>query len=77
MQIFSNFQYLERMWIKMLKTLNMTLFRRPVRFSEEIIAVFHMKKSQIDTEKDKNPKSFHFSMLSRIFLQIFINFRGL
>ena len=44
----------------MLEMLNMTLIRCPVGFSEEIIAVFHMKKSQIDTENDKIPKIFNF-----------------
>ena len=44
----------------MWKTLSMTLLRCPVGFSEEIIAVFQFKKSQTDTENDKNHKIFHF-----------------
>ena len=34
----------------------------PVRFSEELIAIFLVKLSQIDTENDKNPKVFQFSL---------------
>ena len=45
----------------MLKTLNMAGISCPVGFSEETIAVFYMKKSQIDTEIDKNPKVFQYS----------------
>ena len=33
----------------------------------EIIAVFQMKKSQIDTKKDENPKVFQFSKFISIF----------
>ena len=62
----------------MLKTLNMVQFRCPLGFSEKINAVFQMKKkTQIDTEKDKNPKIFylnsiifHFSKFLRICCQI-------
>ena len=49
----------------------------PVSFYEEIIAVFQMKLSQIDTENDKNPKIFHFSKFLRIFGQIFAGICGL
>ena len=42
----------------MLKMLNMALISCPVGFSEEIIAVFQMQKSQIDTENEKKPKDF-------------------
>ena len=42
----------------MLKTLSMVLVRFPVGIFEEIIAVFQIKKSQIDTENDKIPKFF-------------------
>ena len=46
----------------MLKPLNITLLRCPVSFSEEKIADEQMKrKSQIDVENDKNPKSLPFS----------------
>ena len=65
------------LWIRKLKTLNMVLIRLPVGFSEEIIAVFQMKKSQIDTENDKNPKIFHFSKFLRIFRRILDRLRGL
>ena len=54
----------------MLKTLNMILIRCPVGFSGEMIAVFQVKKIQIDTEDLKNPKNFHFYMCSRIFCHI-------
>ena len=62
----------------MLKTFNMSRICCPVGISEGIIAVFQMKKSQIDTkndkpmtENDKSPKIFLFSMV----LCIFPNFR--
>ena len=42
----------------MLKTVNMALIQCPVCFSEEFIALFSMKMSQIDTESYKNPKIF-------------------
>ena len=42
----------------------------PVGFSEEIIAVFE-KKSQIDTENDKNPKTFQFLIKFMHFLSNF------
>ena len=51
----------------MLKMINMAFIRGPVGFSEEIYAVFESKMSQIDTENDKNPKNFHFSMYFCIF----------
>ena len=41
--------------------LNVALLRCPVGFSEAIVGAFQMKKSQIDTETYKNPKSFHLS----------------
>ena len=40
---------------KMLKTINMVQVCCPVGVSEEIMAVFYLKKSQIDTENDKSP----------------------
>ena len=61
----------------MLKTLNMALIRCPVGFSEEITAVFFVKKSQIDTETDKIPKTLMFSKFLRIFRQIFDRLREL
>ena len=39
----------------MLTMLNMALIRCPVGLFEEIIAVFQMEKSQIDTKNDRNP----------------------
>ena len=55
----------------------MALFRCPVGFSEEITAVFQMKKSQIDTENDKIHKIIHSSKFLRIFRQRFDKFRRL
>ena len=57
----------------MLKTLNMALIRCPVGISEEMIAVFQKKKSQIDIENDKNPQNFNL----RIFCQIVDRLREL
>ena len=57
--------------IMMLKTLNVALVRCPVVVYEEIIAVFQIKKSQIDTENDKKPQNFHFSKFVHSFCQIF------
>ena len=74
-QFLSNFW--QTSWIKTLETLNMALIRCPVGLSEEIIAVFHMKKYQIDTENDKIPKIFQFVKIFTIFCQIFIRRRGL
>ena len=54
----------------MLKTINMVQVCCRVGISEEIMAVFYLKKSQIDTENDKSPKIFHFSMFLRIFRQL-------
>ena len=50
---------------------------RPVDFIEEKIAMFLLKMSKIDTENDKNPKSFQFSKISCIFFQIFDRLRQL
>ena len=55
----------------MLKTLNMALVRCPVGFSEEINAILQMKKSQIDTENDKNPQNLPFFEVSTHFLSSF------
>ena len=43
----------------------------PVGYSEEFIAVFAVKMSQIDTEKDKNHKTFQFLTIVSIFFSIF------
>ena len=60
----------------MLKTLNMALIRCPAGISEEIIAVFILKK--IDTENDKKKlETFHFSKFLRIFGQIVDRLREL
>ena len=61
----------------MLKTLDMALIRCPVGFSEELVAIFKMKMSQIDTENDKNHKVFQFSKILLIFINIFDSFRQL
>ena len=45
----------------------MALIRCPVGFSEEFIAVFQVKMFQINTENDKNPKSFQYSKFLCIF----------
>ena len=47
---------------------------RPVVFNEDIIAIFWLKMSQIDTEKDKNPKNFQFSKISCIFSKLLTDF---
>ena len=47
----------------MLTTLKMALARCLIGFPVVIIAVLQMKKSQIDTENDKNPK---IAMLKRV-----------
>ena len=47
---------------------------RPVVFNEEITAMFCLKMSQIDTENDKNPKSFQFSKISCIFSNFLTDF---
>ena len=44
----------------MLQMVNLALIRCPVGFSENIIAVFLLKKSQVDNKNDENPKSFQF-----------------
>ena len=48
---------------------------RPIVFDEEIIAMFSLKMSPIDTENDQSPKSFQFSKISCIFFQIFDRLR--
>ena len=55
----------------------MALIRCSVGLSEEIIAVFHMKKSQVDIENDKNPKISQFSKSLCIFSRIFDGLCGL
>ena len=57
--------------------LNMALIPCPVRFSKEIIAVFKMKKSQIDTENDKNPKISIFQRFDALFSRYFERLCGL
>ena len=47
---------------------------RPVVFNEDIIAIFRLKMSQIDTENDKNPKNFQFSKISCIFSKFLTDF---
>ena len=57
----------------MLKMNNMALTHGPVGFSEEIIAVFELKMSQIDTENNKNPKNFQFSMVFFAFFRLSVD----
>ena len=54
----------------MLKMLSMALILCPVGFFEEVITVFSVKMSQIDTENDK-PKIFRISKILSIFFRIF------
>ena len=61
----------------MLKTLDVLRIRCPVGFSGQIVALIHMKKSQIDTENDKYHKIFHIYQFLRTFCQIFDKLRGL
>ena len=67
MQFLSKFRWIS--WIRMLKTLNMALIRCPVGIFEEIIAVFQIKKSQIDAENDKKPPKISFP-----FFKVFTHF---
>ena len=60
----------------MLKMFNMEHIRCPAGFYEEII-VFWLKKSQINTENDKKPKSSQFLSLLCNLYQIFDRLRGL
>ena len=55
----------------------MALLRCPVGFSEEMIAAFQMKKSQINTENDKHPKNFPFYKVFRNFSSDFGNWNVL
>ena len=51
---------------------------RPVFFNEEIIAIFLMKKSQIDSENDKTPKNCsNFRRIYAFFSQNFDRLCGL
>ena len=62
----------------MLNTLNMALIRCPTGISEEIIAVFQMKKSRIGNENDKHPKFSIFQGLSAFrinFLKDVVNWK--
>ena len=49
----------------------------PVGFSEELISVFEVKRSQIDTENDKKSKVVLFSKFLCICCQSFDKLRGL
>ena len=57
----------------MLKTHNMAQIGRPLGFSAKITAVYQMKKSQIDTENDKNSKFFVFHSFYPIFVKFLTN----
>ena len=59
-------------WIGMFERVNKETVGCPVVLIEEIIALIGMKMSQIDTEKDKNPrKFFQFSKILSIFFPNF------
>ena len=68
MQFLSIFRQIT--WVRMLKRFNKARILCPVCFSEEMIVVFQIKKSEIDTENEKNPKIFLFSNFSRNFIQL-------
>ena len=55
-------------WINVNKE-RMESLRCPVGFSEEVIVVFLVKMSQIDTGNDKKTKFFHFS---KVFMHFFL-----
>ena len=54
----------------MLKTFIKVAVCCPV-VKDEIVLVFRLKKSQLDTEIDKNPKIFQFSKFYAVFLKNF------
>ena len=56
---------------------NIALIRCPVGFSEEIMAIFQIKKPQIDTENEINLKSFHFLQFFVKFLTDFVDSNAL
>ena len=56
------------------KRVNKERMCRPVDFSEEFVAVFIVKMSQIDTEDDKNPKFSNFQSFYAFFVEVSTNF---
>ena len=70
MQVLSNL--LQTSWIGKVQRVNKEQICCPVGFSEELIAVFKLKKTQIITEFDKKPKFFQFL---KSFMQMLSKFR--
>ena len=68
---------LQTSWIGKLKRVNKEQVGCPVGFSEELIAVFKLKKTQIGIEFDIKPKVFQFSKILCNCCQNFDRFRGL
>ena len=58
----------------MLKRVNKERVCCPVGFSEELIEVFKLKKSQIGTEIDKNPEFSNFQRFYAVFLKFLTDF---
>ena len=58
----------------MLKTHNMAQIGCPLGFSGKITAVYQLKKSQSDTENDKNSKFFVFHTFYALFVKFLTNF---
>ena len=61
----------------MMRMLNVAPICCPVGFSEEIMAIFFTKKSQIHTENNKNPKNFPLFKDFMLFSQFFYELCGL
>ena len=61
-------------WIGMFQRVDEERVGCPVVFYVEMIAMIRMKKSQIDTENDKNPENFLFSNILRTLPKISTNF---
>ena len=57
----------QTLWIGTLKRVNKEKMCCPTSFSDEFIAVFLVKMSQIITETYKNPKTFQYSKFLFIF----------
>ena len=64
-------------WIRLLNTFNKARTRCPIVFYEKIIAVFQIKRDQIDAENDKKPEMSQFSTFLTSFCQVFNRLRGL
>ena len=68
MQFLSRFR--QTPYIGMLKTFTKVAVCCPV-VKDEIVLVFSLKKLQLDTETDKNPRIFQFSKIYAVFLKNF------